>query len=363
MSFTDWLILGGVGLLLRSGLEKAAANRVEQEAEYATLMEDVKKHEDEWNRRHEVNLKRISTPCFFRDGISLDEFTDIANKCGKKLKRVKRVKVKGPVVYCTVESQSGYSEWEFKVDFNDWGHVTGTYWPQADNDDSSIPKHYGQMMSGFIHTLLSEKGICLEDLSDVVDENKDLGTDRALSYCYKTGFMKKLFGKVDSVNIGRDSKTLIGEHIYPVISILKSRGFEKITSVPIKDVDNKSSKFIYEVEQIIVSGTGYFDSNDSFPADSEVILTYHVKREIELPMAETKMKRKNYIEVGDQLQALGFSEIYEKPIYDLTTGWIVKDGSVEKVTIGGKESYSKGDVFEFDTEIVIHYHTFSKKKK
>lgn len=367
MSLTDKLVIGGVGWLLRSGLEKATANQIEQTAkyvvEYAERLEDRKKYENEWRRLNDVNHKRRETPCLFMDGISHDEFTDIANQCGNKIKRVKKVNVRGPVVFCTVESQSGYSEWDFKVDFNDWGHITGTYWPQTDNDDSSIPKIYGHMMSELIHTLLEEKGVQLEDLSDFVDDNKDLGTDQALNHHIKTGFLKKVFGKTDIVSVGRDSEILIGEHIYPVISILKERGFKKIKSVPIKDVDDKSSKYTYQVEKIIISGTESLDADDCFSADSEVMLIYHTKKEIELPVFNAYLRRKNYIEVSTQLQSLGFSEINEKPIYDLTTGWLVKDSSVEKVTIGGHESFMKGDIFEYDAEIVIYYHTFSKNRK
>lgn len=46
---------------------------------------------------------------------------------------------------------------------------------------------------------------------------------------------------------------------------------------------------------------------------------------------------------------------------DLVTGWVKKDGTVEKVTIGEIYPFKKNSVFEYDTKIVIEYHTFKKK--
>ena len=69
------------------------------------------------------------------------------------------------------------------------------------------------------------------------------------------------------------------------------------------------------------------------PYDTEIIITYHEKKEITIPFSERSLRNMNYVEAGDRLQELGFTEIYEKPIRDLVTGWVKKDGAVEKVTI------------------------------
>ncbi|MFR2438277.1 MAG: hypothetical protein ACLS8H_09730 [Ruminococcus sp.] len=39
------------------------------------------------------------------------------------------------------------------------------------------------------------------------------------------------------------------------------------------------------------------------------------------------------LKVGDELESMGFSNIYERKINDLVTGWIKKDGSVEEVLV------------------------------
>lgn len=319
----------------------------------------MKECQSEWDRLSEVNNKRKNTHCYYEDGISYDEFVSIANKVGNKIKRVKEVNVNDLIIYCSVESQTGYSNWDFNVDFNDWGHITGTYWIQTDNDDSLIPSHYGQMVSEAIYDLMGNRGINLPHLSDYVDNNKELETSSGLNYKVKNSLLKKIFRKsIRNVLIGFDSKNLIGEHLYPVISILKYQGFKNIKSIPIKDIDNKSQKYRFQVEQVVIGGTGYFEDNDVFREDVEVIITYHEKREIILPYSEQNYKGKNYIYVEDQLKELGFSQIYECKIKDLITGWIVKDGSVEKVVIGEQEEVIRQNhSYLYDLKIVVYYHT------
>ena len=157
MGLFDWLIIGGAALLIRNGLKKEAADNEAAEEDYNHFMADLETRENEWERSRSVNSKRRAMPCFFKDGLTSSDFIEIAERAGRKIKRVKSVSVRGAVIYCNVESQTGYSDWGFSVDFNNWGHVTGTYWTQTDNDDSSIPHHYGHMVSGWIHDFYRDR--------------------------------------------------------------------------------------------------------------------------------------------------------------------------------------------------------------
>lgn len=47
------------------------------------------------------------------------------------------------------------------------------------------------------------------------------------------------------------------------------------------------------------------------------------------------------------------------PVDDLITGWVTKDGEVEKVEIDGYSTFSSSSRFLPDVEIVVTYHTFS----
>ena len=102
---------------------------------------------------NEKEQERVSTPFAYNDGFSREEFEQIVKSAGKKIKRISEVSVDGLIVYCTVQSQSGISEWYFKVDFNDYGHFTGKYWLSSDNTESSIPQKMATLISDGIQDL------------------------------------------------------------------------------------------------------------------------------------------------------------------------------------------------------------------
>lgn len=87
----------------------------------------------------EEEQRRRNSPCHFNDGISENDFRDIAMKAKKKIRRIKEYSVDGPIVRGTVRSNSGISSWDFRIDFNDYGHITGKYWLTSENYDSGIP--------------------------------------------------------------------------------------------------------------------------------------------------------------------------------------------------------------------------------
>ena len=75
-----------------------------------------------------------------------DDFVQIAKLSARGFKRLRLVSVDDVVIRCNVESQTGYSDWYFTVDFNNWGHVTGILWTLSQiNEDSLIPKRYGRL--------------------------------------------------------------------------------------------------------------------------------------------------------------------------------------------------------------------------
>ena len=173
--------------------------------------------------------------------------------------------------------------------------------------------------------------------------------------------LKAFFFKRKKISMKYRYDELLGKNVEEVETKLHNLAFNKIKTIPIKDIYIGSSYNVGQVEQIVISGSSYFIEGDMIPYDAEIIITYHVKREITLPFPERDLRKLNYVEAGDRLQKLGFTEIYERPIRDLVTGWIKRDGSVEKVTIGNVYPFRKNSVFDYDTEILIEYHTFKKK--
>lgn len=317
----------------------------------------------DYERVYSVNKKRMATPCFFKDGLSKQEFENIAKSVAKKNKRIKSVTIQGAIIYCIAESKTGFSTWGFSVDFNDWGHVTGIYWTKTDNDQSTLPRYYAQMVSQSIHDYLSKNGISLEDYSYFVDLNKDLETPQGLEYHEKQGIISNIIRQGAAFAfVGNDSKELLNNHLYPVISKIKSFGFKNINTVPILDINNQCNKFLFEVEQIIIGGTGYFERGDAFADNAEVIITYHLKQRIPMPFSESDFKKTNHLMVNNRLFDLGYRNIKERKIEDLITGWIKKDGTVERVLVneGCEVPIVEGRLYQYDVEIIIVYHTFKR---
>ena len=151
MSFLGWVIGAGIAghviKKVRQNAREAAEERAEQE-------------------------RRRNTPCRFVDGFSEYEFEQMVKRAGKNIRRLSEVSIDGPIVYGVVQSQSGISEWNFKLDFNDYGHITGTYWWSSDNDDSNIPQRLGEMIQNEINNYSGE------------EEYEESDEDEGSSYTY-----------------------------------------------------------------------------------------------------------------------------------------------------------------------------------
>lgn len=83
---------------------------------------------------------------------------------------------------------------------------------------------------------------------------------------------------------------------------------------------------------------------------------------INVPKSSTELKGEDYKDVMKLLQVSGFTNIETEVLDDLITGWLTKDGEVEKVSINGDTDFSTKSKYSYDSKIVITYHTFPSKK-
>ena len=173
--------------------------------------------------------------------------------------------------------------------------------------------------------------------------------------------VKAFFFKRKKIEVGYDYTELLRKNYETIVTALHNQGFNDINAIPVKDIYKGSPYSVGEIEQVVINGSAYFNEQDQIPYDAEIIITYHEKKEIIIPFSERSLRKMNYVAAGDRLQELGFTEIYEKPIRDLVTGWIKKDGMVEKITIGNVYPFKKNSVFPYDVKITIEYRTFKKK--
>lgn len=85
--------------------------------------------------------------------------------------------------------------------------------------------------------------------------------------------------------------------------------------------------------------------------------------QVQIPSTLKDIKGKHFEEIVASLEESGFTNIRLEKIEDLITGWLTKDGEVEKVSIDGLHDYEVGKYSPIDSEIVVFYHTFALKEE
>ena len=381
MSFRDFLGLGAFVLILK-GMNALFDSDKDEDDNEEELHEEqgmdsshisgnndtnssdktcVDSSSDQTDRLEIVEEKRLSFPCKFHDGISIEQFNAIVQRVAKRIKRIKRVEIKGASISCTVDSQTGSSSWNFSVDFNDWGHITGTYWLKRENPTSSIPDHFANEISSQISQSLEINNRSLPDYSELIDKNLDLGTPYGETFFSPPSILKKIFGTEHSITIEFDNEFFKQEHLYWVISVLKDAGFKNISSVAIKDISAYSEESVYEVEEVLMDGTALYKRGDLISENTEILVRYHCKKEITIPFTKHSLKNANYVNIANALSSAGFSNVYCRQKRDLVTGWIVKGGSVDQVLVrqGSIEKpITLTSSYAFDSDLIVVYHTF-----
>lgn len=118
--------------------------------------------------------RRQNTPCYFVDGISEKTFRKIIKQTSKRFKRLKVTKIDGTVIFITYYSQSGLSDYDAVIDFNDYGHITGRYWLSNENDDSNLPSKYAECIGEkFLEVIESGEEHQAENIDEGTNYNKN----------------------------------------------------------------------------------------------------------------------------------------------------------------------------------------------
>lgn len=187
--------------------------------------------------------------------------------------------------------------------------------------------------------------------------------ERKIKNALRKKRIKAFLFKGKKIEIPCDCDEIAHKDISSVTNLFEQSAFSNIIKIPIKDIDDNSSYTEGEVEQVVIDGKMYFKSSDLIPYDTEIIITYHLKKEIAMPYSARSLRNKNYGVVTDELYELGFTQVYVHAIKDLTTGWIKKDGAIESIAIGNPDNrdFKKKSVYPYDIKIYIEYHTFKNK--
>lgn len=146
-----------------------------------------------------------------------------------------------------------------------------------------------------------------------------------------------------------------------VIEALKKQEFYNISIRALEDLGTADISKEGQVESITFNGVNLFDETTQFPYNAQINITYHTLRRVNPPLTSRSAKRRDIEDVVWEFSSAGFEHIEKRAIPDLKTGWIVKEDSVEIVTIDGKSDFKRSDKTRIDAHVVISYHVFKSK--
>ena len=166
-----------------------------------------------------------------------------------------------------------------------------------------------------------------------------------------------------SVPVGVSTEDLVGRDYTETVSLLENAGFTNVSSEPKYDIEIDKVELERKVESVSIAGHESFDSNDRYPFDANIIIAYHMVKDINVPLSAKEAKKLQYDDLEKQLRDAGFVNITLEPKYDLLKGIIRKEGRVKSISINGDSSFKADTSYRPDAEIIIIYHTFIKDKK
>ena len=114
--------------------------------------------EEQEKKRREAARREYEKVCHFCDGITQEEFDEIVHKVTQRIKRIKECWTEGSLVVCNVYSQSHISVWQFWIEFNDHGRLSGdwTHW-HRENTQSDMVESVANQISEAIKERYKEK--------------------------------------------------------------------------------------------------------------------------------------------------------------------------------------------------------------
>lgn len=171
-----------------------------------------------------------------------------------------------------------------------------------------------------------------------------------------------LFNK-KNIMIGADYNDLIGEKYIIAEKWFKDVGFNNIKRNALADIYVTGEDIQWQIADITINGYKNFKEKDMFPYDSTIIISYHSKKKIKIPFSSKQTYKQNCEKIISILKNVGFTKIKRIELDDLVTGWINKEDSIQAIKINGNENFNASQSFNYDVEIKIIYHTFTKKRR
>lgn len=385
---------GGAALVLYgiSSARKNSKARAEQEEKERKALA---REETKLKKAIAAEKRRQNTHFCYPDYLTQEQFEEIAKVSIKPMrKKFSNYGVVDGKFYGTIISQSGISEWDFVVDFNDFGKLTGEYWLQSENHDSTIPRRVAETIRYAICEILAENSSqpysIEEDIYskeenipkvDETDEEEEIIQVESPRTPIKPSWASRhkgfifiailisialMFGSYayyeyqKLIPIGYEEDALVGLEYNKVVEMLENSGFTYITTEEISDLSLDEESSANLVTDIRLDEKPTFDEDTKYAYDKHIVVIYHSLELYNAPVTSKDAKGTNYNDVMDKFKDAGFVNVKTNVIYDIITGWVTDDGQVKSITINGDEDFDTYDEYRPDAEIVITYHTYKK---
>ncbi len=163
--------------------------------------------------------------------------------------------------------------------------------------------------------------------------------------------------RVDATNYFKDWKT---SNYSTVQKALTSAGFNNVI-VMSKNTTAKAQNQM--IAGLTIKGEAYTEGDCFLQKSAPIVIEYYNLKITPGKAANdyTPNTAGYYSTVVSELKTLGFTNIKVYRENDLITGLLNKEGSVDSISIAGKDSFTATDSFNYDSEIVILVHTFEGK--
>ena len=141
MGFFSMLVGGAIIYRILHNDSKRNTYRYEQQAEGNSLS---------WQ-----SMPSYHTPvCTFDSVLTREQFCRLVKRTAKSFRRIKEYTIDGAEIRGTALTNSGLNEWEFSIDFNDYGRVTGKYSISTDNYESTLVDRFAERIQEEVNKTL-----------------------------------------------------------------------------------------------------------------------------------------------------------------------------------------------------------------
>ena len=173
-------------------------------------------------------------------------------------------------------------------------------------------------------------------------------------------------GERSSLPIAESAKEFVGRNHMEVMWKLQAVGF---TNIQLRRVMVKNPLArIGQVMSISVGGRDDFTRGGWYPADVLILIYYYEPAtaaeiaaahpgQVSTPDGSLKYLGRQYQQVMQEFADAGFTNVIAEPARGGKLGWLVKEGTITRITVGGRTSFDRMEWFQPDVPVRISYFT------